>query len=194
MRKLILEAQMSVDGFMADPTGRTDWQLWKWDTNWNWDDELKKYFNNIMDNVDCILLSRKMAKEGFIEHWAQAAINPTDPRFAYAKRINETHKVVFSKTMDKTEWDNIDLAKGDLAEEVNKLKQQNGKDIIVYGGVEFVANLIKENLIDEYQLFVNPVAIGEGLKYFQSKTNFEIVKTLQFSCGMNVLVYKPAAK
>lgn len=60
--------QMSVDGFVADTNGKKDWQLWKWDTEWNWDDELKKYFTGIMDSVDCILLSRKMAEEGFISH------------------------------------------------------------------------------------------------------------------------------
>lgn len=114
MRKLILEVQLTVDGYVADPNGKTDWQVGNWDKNWSWDDGLKKYFNDLMDSVDCILLSRKMAKEGFIEHWKQAAADRKDPRYAYAKKINETHKVVFSKTMKETEWDNIDLAKGEI--------------------------------------------------------------------------------
>lgn len=186
--------QMSVDGFVADTNGKTDWQLWKWDTEWNWDDELKKYFTGIMDSVDCILLSRKMAKEGFISHWKQAAENPNDPRFAFARKINETHKVVFTKTLEKSEWDNADLAKGGLAEEINRLKSKGGKDIIVYGGAGFVSALIKEGLIDEFQLFINPVAIGGGMTIFSqlySKQNMTLVKAGSYDCGMVVLIYKP---
>jgi dihydrofolate reductase len=194
MRKLILEVQMTVDGFVADPSGSTDWQLWNWDTAWNWDDELKKYFLGLMDTVDCILLSRKIAMEGFISHWQQAAENVKDERYSYAKKINETHKVVFTKTLKRSEWDNIDLAKGDLAEEVNHLKKEKGKNIIVYGGATFVSNLIEQNLIDEYQLFINPVAIGEGMKIFNGRTNLALEKSIPFSCGMNVSIYKPLKK
>jgi len=191
MRKLILSMQMSADGFVADSNGRTDWQLWKWDTEWNWDDELKKYFTGIIDSVDSILLSRKMAKEGFISHWKQAAENPNDPRFVFAGKINETHKVVFTKTLEKSEWDNTDLAKGVLTKEINRLKSKEGKDIIVYGGAGFVSALIKEELIDEFQFFINPTAIGNGMTIFSQpgRQNMTLVNAKSYDCGIVVLIY-----
>jgi len=199
MRKLILEMQLTADGYVADVNDRTDWQLWNWDTNWNWDDKLKKYFTKLQDSVDCILLSRKMAKEGFISHWKQAAANTHDPRYAFAKKINTAHKVVFSKTLDKSDpifnaGDNISLAKGDLAEEVNRLKSQKGKNIIVYGGATFVSSLIKAGLIDEFQFFINPTAIGKGKTIFQEIDNLlklALVKSTSYDCGIVVTVYKP---
>jgi len=202
MRKLILEVQMTVDGYVADTNGRNDWQLWNWGADWNWDDELKKYFTGMMESVDCILLSRKMAKEGFISHWEQAAQHAGDPRFDYAKKINATHKVVFSKTLEKSDpiftgRNNLDLAKGDLAEEINSLKSKKGKDIIVYGGAGFVSALIKEGLIDEFQLFINPVTIGNGMTIFNqpdSKQHMTLVKAKSYDCGMVVLIYKPKNK
>lgn len=190
--------QMSVDGFVADTNGRTGWQLWKWDTEWNWDDELKKYFTGIIDSVDSILLSRKMAKEGFISHWKQAAENPNDPRFAFARKINETQKVIFTKTLEKSDpivtgWNSADLAKGGLAEEINRLKSKEGKDIIVYGGAGFVSALIKEELIDEFQFFINPAAIGNGMTIFNQpgRQNMTLVKAKPYDCGIVVLIYKP---
>lgn len=194
MRKLILEAQITIDGYYTDSNGNNDWQLWNWGADWPWDDKLKKYFTRIMKSVDCILLSRKMAKEGFISHWKQAAEDPKDPRFDYASKINETHKVVFSKTLEKSEWDNIDLAKGDLADEVNRLKANKGKDMIVYGGTDFVSALIRENLIDEYLLFINPVVIGNGINIFNQlhdRQRMRLIKATSFDCGMVVMKYVP---
>ena len=74
---------------------------------------------------------------------------------------------IFTKTLIKSEWDNTVLAKGDLVTEVNKLKNQNGKDIIAYGCGKFVSALIKENLIDELHLFINPSIIGNGMPIFR---------------------------
>lgn len=197
MRKLILEVQMSIDGFVADKNGKNEWQVWNWGAGWKWDDKLKKYFTGIMDSVDCILLSRKMAKEGFITHWEEAAKDPEDPRFAYAKRINETHKVVFTKTLEKSEWDNIDLAKGELADEINRLKLKKGKDMIVYGGASFVSALIKEGLIDEYLFFINPVVIGNGMNIFSrlvDKQGMHLMNAEWYDCGIVVMTCKPESR
>jgi len=197
MRKLILEAQMTIDGYFADINGRNDWQVWNWGADWTWDDKLKMYFTKIMKSVDCILLSRKMAKEGFISHWKQAAEDPKDSRFAYASKINATHKVVFTKTLEKSEWDNINLAKGDLADEVNRLKSGKGKDMIVYGGASFVSALIKERLIDEFLFFINPVAIGNGISIFNQlddRQNMRLVKATSYDCGIVVMNYKAENK
>ncbi len=114
MRKLKLQVQMTVDGYIAGPNGEMDWM------EWNWDDELKQYVADLTEPVDCIILGRKLA-EGFIPHWATVAANPDDPEFTAGKKFTDTHKVVFTKTLDKSEWDNTVLAKGNLVDEITKL-------------------------------------------------------------------------
>ena len=109
----------------------------------------------------------------------------------------DSQKIVFTRTLDKSDpmvmgWYNTTLATGVLAEEVNSLKNQEGKDIIVYGGANFVSNLIAEDLIDELHLFVNPVAIGNGLKIFNEKTKLLLRESERYECGINVSVYVPA--
>ena len=133
---------------------------------WNWDDELKQYVKDITEPVDCIILGRKLA-EGFIPYWTTVAANPDDPEFTTGKKFADTHKVVFTKTLEKSEWDNTVLAKGNLFDEITQLKKQDGKDIIAYGGATFVSALIKQELIDEFHLFINPIAIGEGMTIFK---------------------------
>jgi dihydrofolate reductase len=190
MRKLKLQMQLTLDGFVAGPNGEMDWMVW------NWDDELKKYVTEITDPVDCIVLGRKLA-QGFIPHWATIAANPDNPEFTAGKKFTHTHKVVFTKTLDKSEWDNTVLAKGDLIDEITKLKRQDGKDIIAYGGAGFASSLIKQGLIDEYHLFINPVAIGKGMAIFsnlEKKLTLQLVKARSFDSGIVVLCYKPEGK
>lgn len=180
MRKLKLQVQISIDGYVAGPNGEMDWMVWDWDEN------LKKYAEDITENVDCIVLGRKLA-QGFIPHWA------SHPMEEGADKINNSKKVVFTKTLDKSEWDNTVLAKGNLADEITKLKKQNGKDIIVYGGATFVSELIKQGLIDEFHLFINPTAIGSGMTIFkeiEGKLNLTLVKSTSFDCGIVVLNYE----
>ena len=103
----------------------------------------------------------------------------------------DTSKVIFSKTIREAAGKNVTVANGDLAEEVNKLKNQQGGDIIAYGGSEFIGNLIKNDLVDEYYLFVNPTAIGKGLPVFKDLKKLELIKTRAFDCGVVLLQYKP---
>jgi dihydrofolate reductase len=187
MRKLKLQVQMTVDGYIAGTNGEMDWM------EWNWDDELKQYVAEITEPVDCIVLGRKLA-EGFIPYWAAVAANHDDAQFTEGKKFTDTNKVVFTKTLDKSAWGNTVLAKGDLIDEITKLKKQNGKDIITYGGATFVSALIKQQLIDEFHLFINPTAIGNGMTIFkelESKQNFTLVKSASFNCGIVVLNYEP---
>lgn len=191
MRKLILEVQMTLDGFMTGSQGENSWQLWDWGPDWNWDEDLKKYFTDLMDRFDLILLSRKMAQEGFLSHWKAATKDRDDSRYEYANKINNTTKAVFSKTLHRSEWDDIEVYNGNLAVEINRLKQMEGKDMVVYGGIEFVSNLIKEDLIDEFQIFVNPVTIGQGRSMFNSPKNFQLKNCIPFECGITLLIYSP---
>ena len=184
MRKLKLQVQMTVDGYIAGINGEMDW------TARNWDDELKKYVGRITEPVDCIILGRKLA-QGFIPHWA------SHPEEEGADKFNNTKKVVFTKMLEKSEWDNTVLAKGDLGEEITKLKKQDGNDIIAYGGATFVSALIKHGLIDEFHLFINPTAIGNGMSIFKeldNKQNLVLVKSTSFDCGIVVLNYEPQRK
>lgn len=187
MRKLKLQVQISVDGYIAGTNREMDWMVG------DWDDELKKYVTEITEPVDCIVLGRKLA-EGFIPYWASVAANPDHLEFTAGRKFTDTKKVVFTKTLEKSEWENTVLAKGDLVDEITTLKKQDGKDIIAYGGATFVSALIKQGLIDEFHLFINPTAIGNGMTIFKeldSKQNLTLVKSTSFDCGIVVLKYEP---
>jgi dihydrofolate reductase len=187
MRKLKLQVQMTVDGFIAGPNGEMDWLVF------NWDDELKNYVTRITEPVDCIVLGRRLA-EGFIPHWAAVAADPHHPEYTAGVKFSETHKIVFSKTLERSKWENTALAKGDLVDEITKLKKQDGKDIIAYGGATFVSALIRHGLVDEFHLFINPAAIGNGLAIFKEldgRQSLALVKSTAFDCGIVVLNYAP---
>lgn len=187
MRRLKLQVQMTVDGYVAGPNGEMDWMTF------NWDEALKQYVGQLTEPVDCIVLGRKLA-EGFIPYWNSVAANPEDPQHAAGRKFTDTHKVVFTKTLDQPGWDHTVLAKGDLAPEISKLKAQEGKDIIAYGGATFVSALIKQGLVDEFHLFINPAAIGKGMTIFHSldhKQDLTLVKATPFECGIVVLHYEP---
>ena len=192
MRKLLLQVQMSVDGYMADKNGNTDWMVWNWGDEWNWDGELRKYHNNLTASVDCILLSRKMAEEGFIHHWAMMAEKHDNPQSGFARKIKEAHKVVFTKTLNQSEWENTVLAKGDLLEEVTTLKNIPGRNIIAYGGATFASFLIASGLVDEFHLIMNPSALGGGLSLFneiRSTLNLSLMSSTSYTGGIVVLTY-----
>jgi dihydrofolate reductase len=136
-------------------------------------------------------LGRKLA-EGFIPHWAGVAADPEHPEFTAGQKFTDTPKVVFTQTLEQSKWGNTVLATGGLVDEITALKQQDGQDIIAYGGAEFVSALIKEGLIDDYHLFINPAAIGDGRPIFQaleSKQNLTLVKATSFACGIVILHY-----
>ena len=192
MRKLKLQVQMTVDGFIAGTIGEMDWMVW------DWDDELKQYVADLTNPVDCLVLGRKLA-QGFIPHWANVAANPHNSENAAGRKYTDTKKVVFTKTLDKSDnavldWNNTILAKGDLVDEINQLKKQEGKDIIAYGGATFVSALIKHQLIDEFHLFINPAAIGNGMTIFTGIENMQkltLMEATKFECGIVVLKYVP---
>lgn len=188
MRKLKLQMQMSVDGFVGGPNGELDFMTW------DWDESLKKYVGNLTESFDTILLGRKMT-DGFISHWTNIVNNhPDSPEYPSAKIFVDTPKVVFSKTLNKSNWTNTRLTKGDIVDEINRLKKEEGKDIIVYGGANFASSLVENNLIDEYYLFVNPAVIGKGLSIFHQtngKKSLKLVESKFFDCGIVLHHYQP---
>ncbi len=164
--------------------------IWNWGNNWAWDKKLQKNFTDLTNSIDCILLSRQMAEEGFVAHWEKVAENHKGPQFIFAKKICDTRKIVFTKTIHQSRWNNTYIAKGNFIDEITALKKEKGKDIIVYGGATFVSSLIQENLINEYYLFVNPTALGNGMSIFKQKTNLALVNATSYDCGITVLKYK----
>ncbi len=186
MRKIKLQMQISVDGLVS--TGPNDEQKWVTSAL----DEIYQDVLELLDSIDTIIIGRKLAVD-YIPFWQDTVTKPDDPMYGFAQRIVRAKKIVFSKTLDKSEWDNTELAKGELVDEIKKLKTQSGKDIIVYGGSSFVSALIKEELIDEFHFFVNPVAIGKGVPIFDKLDNFrqlKLKKSITYESGIVLLNYE----
>ena len=178
---------MSVDGFVAGPNGELDWMTW------DMDEKIGRRIDEITDSCDTILLGRKMT-DGFVTHWEKAMEKPDGPEHEFAKKMVDYPKYVFTKTLDESPWRNTKLAKGDIVEEVNSIKEQGGKDVVVYGGASFVSSLIKHDLIDEYYLFVNPTAIGKGMRIFTDLGKvfrLRLLDATQYECGITVNRYVP---
>jgi len=186
LRKLKLQVQMSIDGCIAGPNGEMDWMVGLQD------DKLNKYVNELTESFDTILLGRKMT-DVFISYWSDVINKPDEPWYALAKKMIEIPKVVFTKTLNKSKWINTDIATGDLTDEIMKLKSRDGKDMVVYGGASFDSSLIKLGLIDEFLLFINPVAIGNGMTIFNDLNEiqkFNLVKSMAFDSGIVLLHYE----
>ncbi|HMS69815.1 MAG TPA: dihydrofolate reductase family protein [Saprospiraceae bacterium] len=182
MRKLKLQVQITINGFIAGPNGEMDM------FTWNWGEDIKNYVQALTDDVDTIVLGRKLA-EGFIPYWQDVAQNDENPEQSSGKLFTDLPKIVFSKTIENSPWNNTTVS-ANLINDIQSLKSQNGKDIIAYGGANFVSNLIQENLIDELHLFINPTALDAGLPIFLNKTNFQLKHSLAFECGIVVLCYE----
>lgn len=190
MRTLKLQIQLSLDGFVAGPRGEMDWMTW------NWDDALNQFVSEIHQTVDCMIMSPIFA-EGFIPHWDKVAENPEDPEREFAKLIQQTQKVIFAKQDDIkpdniSDWKHTSWQKEDSVNQLKSLKEEEGGDIIVYGDPSFVGELIKEALIDKYQLFINPTAIGEGISIFNQFEGYKQLRledAKKFDCGITVLTY-----
>ena len=181
-----MQVQITIDGFISGQNGEMDWMCFPWS------EDVKNYVKEITEPVDTIVLGRKLA-EGFIPHWENVANTPSDPDFEGGVKYTNTPKIVFSKTIKKSIWENTEVANGELVEEITKLKNQNGNDIIVYGGGTFVTSLIKASLIDEFHLFINPTVIGKGMTIFKGlnqNPKLKLKNSEQFECGIAMICYE----
>lgn len=184
MRKLKLQMQITADGFVAGPEGQLDWMTW------NMDEKLIGFINHLTDTSDTILLGRKMT-DGFIKYWEGVIKQPQSPEYTFARKMVDIPKVVFSKTLKHVDGQNVRVENGDLSQAVNQLKQAPGKDMVVYGGATFVSSLIENGLIDELNLFVNPVGIGNGMRIFKDRRPLTLAGSVAYPCGIVVNTYKP---
>jgi dihydrofolate reductase len=183
VRKFKLQVQTSVDGYMAGPNSEMDWLTFPWT------DDVGDYITTMTENVDCIVLGRKLA-EGFIPTWASGPEGETQESIDW---MNTTPKVVISNSLSESPWDNAVVAGGDLRERIGALKAQPGGDLIAYGGSTLVSSLIAEGLLDELHLFVNPTAIGAGLPVFPhgAYQRLRLVTAQPFECGIIALHLEP---
>jgi dihydrofolate reductase len=187
MRKLKLQMQITVDGFVAGPEGQLDWMQLDWMTPTS-DERLHALINHLIDTSDTILLGRKMTA-GFIKYWEQVITQPDSPEYSFAQKMVSTPKVVFSRTIDRIDGQNVRVENGSIVEAVNHLKRQAGKDILVYGGATFVSSLLENRLIDELHLFVNPVAIGDGMRAFAGRVPLKLTGSTAYADGVVVNTY-----
>jgi len=179
MRKLKLQIQITIDGFVAGPNGELDWQWLPGER----DEAMWQKVIEMAESSDTILLGRKMTRV-FIDHWENMLDNePDNPAHPLAKLMVNLRKIAFSSTETAITGRNLEVENGDLVTAVNALKQQPGKDIIVYGGADFVSSLISGNLIDEYHLVRNPVAIGSGLSIFKERKILKLESSIAYKNG-----------
>lgn len=184
MRKLKLQIQTTIDGYMAGPNGEMDFMTMPWSA------DVGAFVENLMASVDTIVLGRKLA-EGFIPAWEAGPPGESQESIDW---MNNTPKVVISNTLDESPWANATVARGELRETVERLKAEEGGDLIAYGGGTLVAGLIAEDLADEINLFVNPASIGNGMPVFpdvESNQSFRLVRAQPFECGITALTYEP---
>ncbi len=181
MRRVVLQMGVSLDGFVAASDGAIDWGLppehedvtaWKAES-------VRQAGTHIMGRV---------TYEQMAAHWPSA----TD---AYAAPMNDIPKVVFSRTLEKAGWRDTRIARGDLAEEVARLKREPGNDVIAHGGATFVQALSRLSLIDEFRLVIQPVALGNGLPLFRdlpAPLRLELAEARTFPHGTVIHVYVAA--
>lgn len=193
MSNLILQLQTSVDGFVARTDGSMDWTVWNFSDHWTWDAPLKNEFNRIFAGVGGIVLSGNMAAQGYIDHWSgMANAHKTEPQFAFAQQIADVPKFILSASLKESNWENTTIINGELAEEINALKQEHNKDLITFGGATFGAALLRAGLVNEIQLFVNPAILGSGISVFRDirDLNPELISGQAYACGITVLKYR----
>ncbi|MDX6426046.1 MAG: hypothetical protein QOD52_1451 [Gaiellaceae bacterium] len=193
MRNLILQMQLSLDGYVAGNGGTLDWLVWSWGDEWTWDDRLRRYHEATVASADCILLSGKMAEGGFIDHWAAVANDRRSPQSHFASDISNARKVIFSTTLKESRWENSVLATRELTDEVAALKREPGRNIIAFGGAGFASTLIERDLVDEYQLIISPVILGSGLPIFaglRKPLNLTLRSSDSYGEGIVVQTYR----
>ncbi|HMQ80407.1 MAG TPA: dihydrofolate reductase family protein [Ignavibacteria bacterium] len=186
MRKLKLQVQISIDGFVCGPNGELDWMTW------NLSDDLKKFIHDLSEPIDTILMGKNMT-DGFVNHWKNVKADKDNPEHWAGVKFTDTPKVVFSRTLKESAWENTTLASGNLTDEVNKLKAIDGNYLMVYGGAGFVNSLIKDDLIDDYYLFINPAVIGNGKRIFdgvKGTRKLKLLDSYKFGCGVVVNHYE----
>jgi dihydrofolate reductase len=192
MRKVIASINVSLDSFMSGPNCELDWHFERWGP------DLAQSFGEQLSQADTILLGR-VTYCAMARYWPEKSQDLSFSRedIAFADMMNNYTKVVFTNTLTRPVWGNSKLIKGNLKKEILKLKQQPGKDIIIYGSGKLITSMVElGGLIDEYVLWVHPVVLGNGKPLFKCLPDslcMKLVKTHTFRSGVVMLCYQPQA-
>ena len=194
MRRVIVSEFVSLDGVIEDPGGEGGSDRGGWSFQADRGPEGDQFKFDELASADALLLGR-VTYEGFAAAWPQMEEQTGE----YGDWMNGYSKHVASRTLQEPlEWNNSTLIKGDVAEEVSKLKRQEGKDILVFGSGELVRTLMEHDLVDEYRLMVIPVVVGKGKRLFgdtEEMKAMKLVDTKQVGPdGVLILTYRPAGK
>ncbi len=176
MRKVILKIHASLDGYVRGPDG--DVMDWVFKT---YDDELQHWEVATLWAAGTHIMGRKLYEE-MAAYWPTS----TEP---FAPPMNEIPKVVFSHTLTESDWSGTQFANGDLAEEIERLKREPGKPILLHGGPTFMQALAERDLIDEYVVIVHPVVLAGGLPLFGKAAELALLEARAFPAGALVLRY-----
>jgi dihydrofolate reductase len=180
MRKVIVSNVMSLDGFFEGTDKGLDWFIVE--------EEFFDYAKAMLRAADTLLFGRK-TYEHMANYW------PSAPPDEIADQMNNLAKIVFSKTLQNVEWNNSRLVKDDIGEEILKLRQQPGKDMVVLGSAELANHLLRLGLIDEYRVILTPVLIGSGNPLFQGlkeRLKLKLSGTKALGSGVVILYYQRA--
>jgi dihydrofolate reductase len=181
MRKLTVFNLVTLDGFFAGQGGDISWH--------NVDEEFQELAKEASNSGNTLLFGR-VTYELMAGYWPTPEAIKNDP--IVARGMNSATKIVFSRTLNKVDWNNTRLVKNDMPSEIRKLKQESGKDLTVLGSGSIVSQLAQERLIDEYQILLNPVVIGKGKTMFEGvkdRFSLKLTKTRVFGNGNVLLNY-----
>lgn len=187
MRKLLVFNSITADGYFTDKRGDMSWAH-KQDPEWN-----EFVAGNSQSGGE--LLFGRVTYQMMESFWPTPVAAKQFP--IVAEQMNNLPKVVFSRTLDTVSWQNTRLMKGNLADEVRKLKQEPGEQLVIMGSGSVVSQLALENVIDEFQMVVNPVALGDGRTMFdgiKEKLNLKLTGSRIFGNGNVLLTYEPMSK
>lgn len=185
MRKLLVFNSVTIDGYFTDKNNDMSWAHRQQDAEWN-----EFVAGNAKSGGE--LLFGRITFELMQSYWPTEAAAKQFPEVA--EQMNNLPKVVFSRTLNDVSWQNTRLIKGNLAEEVRKLKQEDGDDMVIMGSGSIVSQLALEDVIEEYQLAVNPIVLGAGRTMFEGitdKLNLKLTKSRTFKNGNVLLCYEP---
>jgi dihydrofolate reductase len=185
--KIVVTEFVSLDGVMEDPGGSENFKYGGWSFEISRGDEGDKFKLDEAFSSDALLLGRK-TYEGFAAAWPSR-----DGEFA--DKFNSMPKYVVSSTLQNPEWNNSTVLKGDLAEEVTKLKQAHDGDIVVHGSAQLAQSLLERDLVDELRLMVYPVVLGSGKRLFgetSDKKPLRLTDSRTVGDGVDILIYQPA--
>ena len=181
MKKLIVSINTTLDGYIATVNGGLDWHFPYWS------DEMAAHSLEQLRGMDTILLGR-FTYEKMAAYWPHAHFDE------YSGMMNNYTKIVFSRSLAKPSWHHTRVIAGDISGEVHRLKQQPGQDIVIYGSCSIVQLLLEMHLIDEYRLWIHPVAINEGRALFRQQEDIrklKLLKTTPFLSGVILCHYQP---